>query len=407
MKLFVQWANLEPRDYVRIDTGEWDGLPRRPNPTSRTSISDNREGWIFALQIQGTVFNGYDHYAVQELGRSTCRVTAWTDSHAVGMNRARVFSFYPVQPDPHLGGSYNTRAMQTVYAQPSIMEILTRDGPVWCGNGPETAVIYKPWTDFVKPPPETVRHGKWVQDVLVNQHDRARTEHSWREWTEDVPKQWVRGGEVIPGRLLDTFAKAEGTKTFGLRDTDQASGVHATSTSSFENQMTLSAFGAGELEVENLGSGGSELTHLWTTLGSEPNEGTWPVGDYRCQLDASTIGTGITFGLRTAGAVTGHFARVDTGLTTDVDTNPQTEGLFGSPAGDKLATTGSVTWGGTLASDRFECLLAATRAADHGNQPLEMRYDASAFADGPWTVGPPPGAVQDPILTQGVIPFPR
>ncbi|MEE9593181.1 MAG: hypothetical protein V3W28_06350 [Thermoplasmata archaeon] len=406
MQVYVQWAQRHPNDYDVVDSAEWNSLERLPNPRERTPIRSDDAGWVFALNIQGTVFVGYDHYAVEDGGKSS-RVTAWTDTHADGMNRARVFEFFPIQPDPHLGGSYNTRASQTVYAQPNIMQVLMKDGPVWCGNGPETAVVFRPWSEFEPPPRETIRHGKWVQDSLVSPHDDARMERSWREWTGGVPRRWVREGEVLPGRLLDTFAKAEGTKTFGLRDTDQASGVHATSTSSFENQMTLSAFGAGELESENLSGGGSELTHLWTTLGSEPNEGTWPIGDYRCQLDASTIGTGITFGLRTAGAVTGHFARVNAGLTSDVDSNPQIEGLFGSPAGDKLATTGSVTWGGSTASDRFECLLAATRAADHGNQPLEMRYDASAFADGPWTVGPPVGAVQDPILTQGVVPFPR
>ncbi len=404
MKLYVQWAQRHPNDYDVVDSEEWTSLERLPNPRERTPIRSDDAGWVFAINIQGTVFVGYDHYAVENGGQSS-RVTAWTDTHAVGMNRARVFEFFPIQPDPHLGGSYNTRASQTVYAQPEVMRELTKDGPVWCGNGPETAVVYRPWSEFMSPPVGTVRHGKWVQDSLVSPHDDARTEHSWREWTDGVPRKWVRDREVVPGRLMGAYAVPEGTHTFGLRDTDQASGVHATSNSAFENQMTRDAFGAGETESENLGGGASEPTHLWTTLGSEPNEGTWPIGDYRCQLDASTVGAAVTFGLRTAGAVTGHFARVNAGLTTDVDTNPQTEGLFGSPAGDKLATTGSVTWGGSTASDRFECLLAAARPADHGNQPLEMRYDASSWADGPWAVAA--AVVQDPILTQGVIPFER
>ncbi len=405
MKLYVQWAKRDPADYEAVDSAEWGSLERLPSPRGRTPVRGDDAGWVFSLNVQGTVFVGYDHYAVEDAAQAT-RVTAWTDTHAGGMNRARVFEFLSVQPDPHLGGSYNTRATQTVYAEPEIMRILTRDGPVWCGNGPETAVAYRPLADFVEPPPGAVRHGKWVQDELVGPHDLARTERSWREWTDGVPRQWVKGGEVVPGRLMGAYAVPEGTKTYGLRDTDQASGVHATSTSTFENQMTLSAFGAGELESENLGGGGSELTHLWTTLGSEPNDGAWPTGDYRCQLDASTIGTGITFGLRTAGAVAGHFARVNAGLTgADLETHAQTEGLFGSPAGDKLATTGSVAWTAGATGDRFECLLAATRAADHGNQPLEMRYDASAFADGPWTVGLP-AVIKDPIYS-GVVPFPR
>ena len=169
-------------------------------------------------------------------------------------------------------------------------------------------------------------------------------------------------------------------KTFFLRDIDQSNTTHV---ADFENQMTAGA-GAGETESQDLSGGESRLTHLWATLVSEPDSAAWPTGDYRCQMDITTAGSAITYGLAVAGTANGHFARSTGGLSSDLETKVQSEGLF-SGVGQKLATTGSVSWGAGTDLDRFECLLAATRAANHGNQAIEVTYNTNSFADGPWS----------------------
>ncbi len=367
MKVLVQWTRPQPQDWEHLDSSRWRGTQGKP----------------YCLNVQGTEFSGYDHYAVEHLLDGACRVVAWKDDpedYSPSKFFARSMTFFPLSPDPSIGGAYNThRSRTTIYAAPFWLEYYARLGPI------QNTEI-KPWEAFRPPGEVDTRHGVWIKNEDVLLYTQKRTSCNWRDWTEGLPKEEIVDSKLRDQRPLGRFRRAKGTKTFGLRDLIQASGVHATSNANYEDQMTRDAFGASELESENLGGGASELTHLWTTLTTEPNDSDWPSGNYRCSMDISTVGADITFGLRTAGAVTGHFARVNSGLSSDLETFAQTEALFGSPAGIKVATTGTIDPAAGAAVDRFECLLAATRTADHGNQPLEVRYSSDSWADGPWTV---------------------
>src|SRR3990172_8699838 len=145
-------------------------------------------------------------------------------------------------------------------------------------------------------------------------------------------------------------------KTYYLRSTVDPTGVHAA-------------------DIERA---------LGTTAGSSTATVSSILG-----VNASTADADITFGLRTAGSAAGHFARVNSGLTSDLETTTQAEALF-SGTGVKTAT---VSWDPSAGSstDRFECLIAATRAASHGNQTLSIDVDNPSadatnggIADGPW-----------------------
>ena len=132
-----------------------------------------------------------------------------------------------------------------------------------------------------------------------------------------------------------------------------------------------------------MSGGESGLLFCYTSPSGEPDSAAWPTGNYEFHIDASSNGANITYGMRAAGSATGHFARVNAALTSDSETKAQTEGLF-SGTGIKDASTGSVSWTAGNASDRFECLIAGTRPASHGNQTLTNRYNSDGFAVGPW-----------------------
>ena len=385
MKIYYQWSTEPWGDWQVIDSAKWGLLQFRGVPQGGEAI-DGQGGWIYALNVMGSIWSGYDHYGVDHQNDGSCKVYAWmSDPDDVQAQPydfyARVSTYWPCSPDPALGGAINTRGHQLVFCQEKVGNLFKVIGPI-------QNKVYRPWDEFTPPDPAITAHGVWLPDALSDKHYEKRTRHGWREWSEGVdPARLDENGNVAVQRVLGFYPRAEGTKTFNLRGNDQASGVHATSTSTFENIMD-SGTPSEAAESENLGGGGSELTHLWSTASGEPNESPWPTGNYRCLLDASNIGVDVDFGLRAAGSVNGHFARVNTGLTSDLETKDQVEALFGDPGGIKTATTGSVSWSAGATSDRFECLVGATRAASHGNQPLEMAYDGDGIADGPWTAAP-------------------
>ncbi len=380
MKILIQWSQDTARNWVEIDSSQWAALQFRPEPRGG-EIIDSNPGWIYSLCVMGRIWTGYDHYAVEHLPNGKCRVSAWIDDENDLVNAAydkyaRVITCWPLTPDINLGGAINTKSSQIVFCQSKMRAIVEAIGPV-------QNTVYRPWVEFVPPSAGLIAHGIWLPDRLSDNHFFNRKSRGWREWSDGVSADRLdKNGHVMPQRPLGFYNKPDGTKTFNLRGVDQASGIHATSNASFENVMDFGAASESE-ESENLSGGGSELTHLWTTDAAEPNDAAWPTGNYRCQLDCPSLGADVTFGLRTAGAVTGHFARVNAGLTSDLETKAQTEPLFNT-TGLNLATTGSVSWTAGAVGDRFECLVAATRAANHGNQPLGIVYDGDGFADGPW-----------------------
>lgn len=378
MKVLVQWTGRNPTDWVEIASADWGRIPDRPEPApSEIGGRDDLPGHVFKLNVQGVTFEG-DHYAVEGLPGGACRVTAWNDDpddYPAGMRSARVWTFEPIQPDPALGGALNTRQTKTVYVEDDIRRSYERAG--W------DAAELRPWSEFVAPPPRLTRHGVWVSDAAHDRHEAARSLRGWREWTEGIGDADLHGGRIIPQRTLKRYSVPDGTITYYQRDTDQATGVHATEDAALENLLSDTA-GAGEAESDTLVGGDEVLLFCFTTASGAPGDAAWPTGNYRCQLDVSTAGADLTYGLRAAGAAVGHFARVNSGLTSDLETKAQTEALF-SGTGLKLATTGSVSWTAGATGDRYECLVACARAANHGNQTLELTYDADAFADGPWT----------------------
>lgn len=390
MKICIHDTLKNPTDWREIDSSNWHLESARPLPVGGEVI-DNQRGWYHKLCIQGIGLTG-DHHAVKHLPDG-CVVTSWSDDPEDDQDhpswspadpkewwyRAHVIRFRKLAPNEKLGGAITPHTDRILYAGKRVLE-------EWIANSPNgyQDMILKPWVEFIPPALDIIRHGIWVPDALQIEHEEKRSGQNWRAWGDHLdPSELDENGLVKSQYDQGRMSPPKGTITYFLRDTDQVSGVHVAS-SGMENVMNDTA-GSSETEASATYSAGVDrLEFLWTTVGGAPNDGDWPNGLYECQTDCSAIDGDMSYGLLTLGGSSGHFANVDSGLTTDNETWQQTQGAF-TVATLNLASN-TIDPASGAAGDRFECLLAGARAAGcHGNQTFTMRYTADAFGRGPWT----------------------
>jgi len=177
MRVLIQWTKANPTDWEQLamtSNTQWRQLPSKPEPVGGETIDDS-PGWIYALNVQGIEFVGYDHYSVAMNGAGL-DVTVWNDDPVdhLGEFRAQAWTLLL----PTLDGRYgqiNTRQSLTVYDEvsPSPWEGQTTT------MGPVTVL---PWASFSPPQANMTRHGIWVSDTLADAHVAARSAHGWREW---------------------------------------------------------------------------------------------------------------------------------------------------------------------------------------------------------------------------------
>jgi hypothetical protein len=149
VRVLLQWTQDPPQDWTEIDHKDWPSLPDDP---------------VHALNVQGVVFEGYDHYRVGNV-TGGCTVTVWNDEGDPPMR----WTFYDPAPDAAHGGRVNTRQHAEVYDP---------DHPL---AGTETSggkVRVRP--RFI--PPSGARHGRQVPDALHEAHQQVRSEPSWEAW---------------------------------------------------------------------------------------------------------------------------------------------------------------------------------------------------------------------------------
>ncbi len=373
MKLLLQSTLSTPQDWVDHDHTAWAGLPKKPAPTGGETIND-APGWCHGLNVQGVIFQA-DHYHLLGIPDGL-RVTMWNDDPAfnpLGMRYARVRDFLFSVPDSRLGGAINTRQSQVIFAESGIASRFTPAAQ-------QTTV--RDWALFT-PPALDVMHGIGVTDGLHRDHLAARTPHGWREWTEGLdPSELDERGQIKVQRPLGRFLRASGTRTYFMHDTSRATGVHVASD---EVALELTAQSPAGSISESTGSNSDELTFLFTTPTDEPDQSSWPTGNYRAQFDVAAIGADTSFGLLTLGGSFGHFGRVNASLTAEPDSIVQQQSFGISSTGLSILDTGSKTWGGSSQSDRFELLCAQQNKATMGGpQTTTIDCNADSWADGPW-----------------------
>ena len=388
MRVLIQHTLLEPTDWIEIDSKDWAALPKRPLPDGTHAVDDAR-GYLHQLCIQGLVMAA-DHYAVEHVDEETVRATIWNDhppDYPVGKRFVQVWTFRTLAPDPVFNGAWNTRQSQVLYVDPG-GEVAT----FWLASGTPENTTVRAYDDFVPPDESLIRHGLMVTDELNERHYEATGLRRWREWTEGVPGEEIitryRGQSIRPRvrdqRALGRFNKPDGTRTYFARDNVLSrSWVNANNELTFE----LGTAAAGDITSINLSGGSGTNVALWTTPANEPNSDAWPTGNYRQQLDCTSVGAAITYGLLDVLSITpdGGFYRVNAAGTSALEgPKVQSIGAFSGP-GLKLAETGSVSWSSGSATDVFATVVCAARPANHGNQSITFEVnETDDFADGPW-----------------------
>ena len=161
-----------------------------------------------------------------------------------------------------------------------------------------------------------------------------------------------------------------------------------------EKVMTVTTPGGiTDFTVTGIGTGGKYAV-AFTSEPNQPDAVTWPNGTYEARIDVPAMDSTVMFGLLTLGSLSGHFGRIDSGLTGDAETQVQAEPAFTTP-GLKIATyTGG--WVDNLQTDRVELLIAAQKFAGHGNDQITFRADGDGLLTGPWPgfATPPAGLIQ-------------
>lgn len=371
MKLLIQWSLSHPQSWTEIDSSEWTALPKKPVP-SGGEVIDDEPGWIRDVCIQGITFSPSDHVAIETIGDNV-KVTSWCDDpndYEPAKFYARVTVIHPVRPDPKLGGALNTHIETVLYAGKDELERLK--------NLNISDAELKSWDKFVKPPENITRHGIWLDDKLFEKHAALAQPVSWREWGLN--------GSVPSQRDLGLYAKARGTITWYQRGTNGGGGSgddadHAVITGGLggnfyltKNSTTYAVVSRGVPKAAV-----DELSFTFTTSGTEPAQATWPVGDYRAQIDISAIDSASTVKLK--------LLRVgfDGGIKETIGTSTahSTAGLF-------LFT--ETSWGPDTdaSTDMYQVRVLVTNGNIHATKTFstDVRH-TDAFADGPWVeVGP-------------------
>lgn len=378
-KILLQWALANPTDWVEIDASQWATLPKKPDRTgSPAGVGvDNTPGYINQINIQGLVPTA-DHYAVEQVDNETVRLTTWNDdpAHApVGMRYAVVATIKTLAPDSRFGGAINTRQSFVVYAEETTFAKFV------LGQWPDV----RSWSEFVPPAEAITRHGRQLSNTGFEQSRKATRLVGWREFTDGLPASEVVNGRVpaqrrrLPGTKRDSrYNVPRGTKTFYCSNTALATGLHA---ASYEFEIKTGTATAGS-QACDIGKGAAALAFCFTGAVGTPNDADWPSGSYRCQLDC-TVNSYVSFGLLTLSTAVGHFARVNSTLTTEAQTWAQAEAAF-TATGLSLATTGTIDPSAGAAGDRFECLVAGyVPGTKNGTFTLELN-EADDYVDGPW-----------------------
>ena len=370
MRILYQPSQSNPADYVQVDSRDWASIGQFP---------------LHALSVQGLVFEGPDHYAVNDLGNGSIQVMVWHDSAdwPDGFKWARVVTIRSLFPslDPRLGNAYTTHHDHVIYAQAGIMPQFRQ---AYLGN---PQVDLRDWTDFDPTLAVNPQSGVWRTERLHLAHQAVRNTPQWRSWTDGLPASEIDGnGLVKAGRPRGRYVIPDGTRTY--YHNPGAGSSHHSGAGLMINPLGLTPDGVTPTVSSGIGGTG-ELTFVATTSGAEPDSAAWPTtGVYRYQLDVATAGVDLVFGCLTLGSGAGHFARAS--AVADLQTFPQDQAAFVG-SGLHLASITNPAWTAGASTDLWECLQAAQRVAGHGNQTYTLNLgDADMWTDGPWPAASQP-----------------
>lgn len=380
MRVLFQPTQQAPEGWRTTDSALWSGLERFT---------------CHALCVQGVTFDGADHYSVQPLARGGIRVAVWyddPDDWPPGHRWARVVTFRPVRPDPdpRFGGAFNTRQTHQLYFEPEAGRIIRA---AYAGN---PSVTFHRWATFDPSAWAAPMPGQWVSEVHHEAHRALQAPEGWRTWVEGLAAAELdASGRLSQQRAQGRYEIPRGTRTYFHNNVALTTGAHV---ANVELELGLAAAGAASVSSGNIGIAG-ELAFASSTPAGEPDSAAWPTtGVYRHQMDVTTAGVDLIFGLLTTGAGAGHFGRVDSALAADLQSFTQAEAAF-IGSGLHLATVTNPAWTAGAAGDRFEIVIASQKTAGHGSQTFTMELgESDDFADGPWAAAAAPSLDNAPLF---------
>ena len=390
MRVLVQWARSRADDWEEVSSVSWASTPARLAPKETRRLGAEK-GWVNSLNINGNLFNA-DRYYVEDLSGGGLRVTCVNDDERDWPGRlkhARVVEIFPHVKDPRFGGAYNTCQRQTIYTDDPVM-----------GTVKGTGLDVRPWSEFRRPHEDLARYGVWTDDELYEANLQAKSHCGWREWTEGVtPNAVSSDGKVKQQRRRGYYDVPKGTRTYYLDSTNLLIATHVGANQpQFENAFLLAPTGA-TLQTATGIAGNGSVCWSGVTPVNEPDQVSWPIGNYRLQLDVNNANADLLYGVTTLGssARPGHFARVNAAINAEVDTHLMQESPH-SLSGLKMCSTGSVSWTGATQTDRFEVTVTAYRAFGHGNADMTLEVgESDDFTDGPWPAAAV-GATEDSLF---------
>lgn len=419
MRLLVQWARAAPQDWETIDSKSFRGLPKRDRPGKKRAALGDAAGYLYQCQAREDIWQGYDSLSVEHLayvagsdplydamgvtdGQELTRLRGRNDDvrdWPVGSRWERVADYFPMCPQPHLGGAISPCTRHTIYAEPDTYAILA---PIYARDRRTVVVEVQDLdTDWPAAAESDTRYGTWVgtpgqvDNSVAGAHSQALSTRSWREWADHLPSEESdKLGRLKSQRgAFNRYIPLKHTRTYYHSDTVLTSATHTGGdTPDFEQSLLLTT-GVANTVTSGVSPGG-QVFAVATSPAGEPDDAQWTSGAgtfvVRHQLDVPSAGVDLVYGLRTLSGSPGHFSRVQAGTppSVELEANEQDEAAF-SGGGLHLATyTGD--WAAGATTDRFEIAIAADRVAGHGSQNLTLELnELDDFADGDW-----PGAAQ-------------
>lgn len=192
IKVLLQWSLATPQDWVELDLRPsgpqsrlWRSLPRKPEPRGGEVI-DHQPGWVFDVCIQGWCLRGADHIALEPIPDGV-RAYRWFDDledDETDYRHGQVIEFREgwvdrtlTLPDGSTVRHQGPDQRLTEFAED--MDAHRPFVAAECGGLP---VEFKPWSEWVMPPPQTVIHGVWLDDALMHEHIAKARPVNWRDW---------------------------------------------------------------------------------------------------------------------------------------------------------------------------------------------------------------------------------
>jgi hypothetical protein len=387
MEVLVQWTHNKPGSWESVDSSKWKDVAFRPEPdgselTSKYLLKDDSDGYVYALNVQGVVFAGYDHYAVEDLLSGETQVTGWNndldDGYPKDCFHAWQWRFRPIKRDEKLGLAMNTDQSLQVFCQSGYLKKYLDE---------DRAKEALPWEKFSPPPPDLTRHGTIIEGAIAKAHTETRQIVGYENWTAE---------KVIPAqRSLGYYLIPDGTRTLYQTSTDLAVGFE---TADFEKALAATYGSSATLQTIHKGR---FVGYTFTSASDFPAVGgAWPTGTYRAQLKVTTCASSFSYGFKYLQTALGGFCRATASLNAAWH-SPQIEASF-TGTGLKLATNQSMQDSTLTASDdRFAVALALYNniLCPSGAFVITVNH-ADAFIDGPWTAPPSGPSRRRSILFQ-------